>query len=220
MDLRSPAEVSDAQGLDDWRVLARSLHAVFATGTFAAGLELVERIAAAAEAVDHHPDVTLTYPRVLVGLTTHDAGGLTDRDVDLARTISAIARDLDVTAEPARPAALEVAIDAIDIGPVRRFWQAVYGLDGRPEGDEVVDPTGQLPTLWFQQMDAPRPQRNRIHLDVLVPHDVVAGRLAAALAAGGRLVHDGEAPSFWVLADPEGNEVCLCTWQPSAAAGP
>ena len=55
--------------------------------------------------------------------------------------------------------------------------------------------------------------RNRIHLDVDVPHDVAQSRLQAALAAGGTLLDDRAAPAFWVLADPEGNEACICTWQ-------
>ena len=62
-------------------------------------------------------------------------------------------------------------------------------------------------------MDASRSQRNRIHVDVSVPHDEAAHRIAAALAAGGRLLSDAEAPAFWVLADPEGNEACVTTWQ-------
>jgi 4a-hydroxytetrahydrobiopterin dehydratase len=62
-------------------------------------------------------------------------------------------------------------------------------------------------------MDAPRPQRNRIHLDISVPHELAAGRIEAAVAAGGRVVYEKEAPAFWVLADPEGNEVCITTWQ-------
>ena len=76
-----------------------------------------------------------------------------------------------------------------------------------------VDPYGRAPAFWFQQMDAPRPQRNRIHVDVTVPHDVAEQRITAALAAGGTLVSDKAAPAFWVLADPEGNEACICTWQ-------
>jgi 4a-hydroxytetrahydrobiopterin dehydratase len=62
-------------------------------------------------------------------------------------------------------------------------------------------------------MDAPRPQRNRIHVDVSVPHDEAAGRIAATLAAGGALLDDKEAPAFWVLGDAEGNEACITTWQ-------
>jgi 4a-hydroxytetrahydrobiopterin dehydratase len=61
-------------------------------------------------------------------------------------------------------------------------------------------------------MDEPRPQRNRIHFDVVVPDDEAGHRIQAALDAGGRLINDSEAPAFWVLADPEGNEACVCTW--------
>jgi 4a-hydroxytetrahydrobiopterin dehydratase len=77
----------------------------------------------------------------------------------------------------------------------------------------IVDPLRIGPPFWFQQMDAPRPQRNRLHIDVTVPHDVADGRVAAAIQAGGKLVTDERARSFWVLADPEGNEACVCTWE-------
>jgi 4a-hydroxytetrahydrobiopterin dehydratase len=79
--------------------------------------------------------------------------------------------------------------------------------------DPLIDPLGQGPAVWFQQMDAPRPQRNRIHLDVSVPHDEAEARIQATLAAGGALRSDAAAPAFWVLADPEGNEACVTTWQ-------
>ncbi|WP_448615406.1 VOC family protein [Modestobacter sp. URMC 112] len=72
---------------------------------------------------------------------------------------------------------------------------------------------GLLPSVWFQQMDAPRVQRNRLHVDVTVAHDEAEPRVRAALAAGGRLLDDSAARAFWVLADAEGNEVCVCTWQ-------
>ena len=61
-------------------------------------------------------------------------------------------------------------------------------------------------------MHYPRPQRNRVHLDVTVPHDETGLRVSAALAAGGRLVSDARARRFWVLSDAEGNECCICTW--------
>jgi 4a-hydroxytetrahydrobiopterin dehydratase len=91
----------------------------------------------------------------------------------------------------------------------------VLGYVDEPGGhgpqDGIVDPAGQLPAIWFQQMDAPRPQRNRVHFDITVAHDEAEPRVSAALAAGGRLVDDTFARSFWVLADAEGNEVCVCT---------
>ncbi|TDE13078.1 VOC family protein [Jiangella asiatica] len=120
--------------------------------------------------------------------------------------------------DPVRVAqSIELGIDALDIPSVRPFWKAVLGYADEPghtgPKDPLIDPRGQGPAVWFQQMDAPRPQRNRIHLDVTVPHDEAEHRMAAALEAGGRLVYDAEAPAFWVLADPEGNEACICTWQ-------
>ena len=201
-----------------WRVLLGRLHATFDTGSFADGLVLVERIAALAAEADHHPDVDLRYALVHVSLVSHDAGGLTERDVALAAQISAVADELGVSATPTAPQVLEIAVDALDIPAVRPFWKAVLGYDddlpqaGDPE-PALIDREGIGPAVWFQQMDAPRPQRNRIHLDVTVPQDVAEQRVAAAIAAGGHLVSDRRAPSFWVLADAEGNEACVCTWQ-------
>lgn len=72
-------------------------------------------------------------------------------------------------------------------------------------------------------MDEPRSQRNRIHFDIAVPHDEAEARMAAAVEAGGSVVYDGEAPAFWVLADVEGTEICICTWEgrdaPTSSAG-
>ena len=130
-----------------------------------------------------------------------------------------------MAAQPGASTRTEVAIDAMDIDLVRPFWAAVLGyVDESPhEPGDVVrairDPAGVGPDYWFQQMDEPRPQRNRIHIDVTVPHDEVDERIAAALAAGGRLVSDAWARAFWVLADPEGNEACLCTWRTGADVG-
>ena len=209
---RTGRQVSESRGLDDWRVLLRTLQASFRTGSMAKGIEFAARIGVAADEANHHPDLTITYPRVHVLLTTHDTNGLTSRDVDLARTISAIAVGLGIAAEPIVVTQLEIAIDALDIAAVKPFWEALLGYKPRL-GDDSVDPYGRAPAFWFQQMDAPRPQRNRIHIDVTVPHDVAEQRIAAALAAGGTLVSDKAAPAFWVLADPEGNEACICTWQ-------
>ena len=112
--------------------------------------------------------------------------------------------------ETTRVAELEIAIDAMDIPAVRPFWAAVLGYDDG-HGHDLVDPESIRPSVWFQQMDEPRPQRNRIHFDVWVAPEEAEPRMARAIDAGGRLVSDTEAPSFWVLADPEGNEACICT---------
>jgi len=79
------------EGLSDWRFVNDTLHATFETGDFTSGLRLVNRIGDAAESANHHPDVLLTYPKVEVTLTSHDAGGVTSRDVSMAREISTLA---------------------------------------------------------------------------------------------------------------------------------
>ena len=199
--------------LADWRYLLGRIEAMFQTGSFERACGLAKRIGAAAEDAGHHPDIDIRYPdQVHVALRTHSAGGVTRRDLDLARTISALASTDGSPSLPTRPQALEVAIDAMDIPAVLPFWEAVLGYERDGKG-AIVDPLRIGPAFWFQQMDEPRPQRNRIHLDVTVPHDVAEQRIAAALAAGGTMVSDGRARAFWVLADPEGNEACICTWQ-------
>ena len=207
-DLLSGDQISEL-GVDDWRSMYGLLEARFATGDFAAGLRLVTAIGAAAEAANHHPDVTLTSSYVHVVLTSHDVGGKTVRDVDLAREISRIADGLGLSAEPSAVQRLELSLDTSDLPAMVRFWAAALELE--PAGDEVTDPARILPTIWFQETDAHDEPRQRWHLDIRVPPDRVHERIAAALAAGGTLVSDDEAPRFWVVADPEGNKVCYCT---------
>ena len=140
-----------------------------------------------------------------------DYYGLSERDLELARQISAVARELGVPADPSAVQTVQVTIDAL-VGPeVMPFWRAVLGYQDRGDSPEdLIDPRGRGPSFWFQQMDAPRPQRNRVHIDVWVPHDQAEARVAAALAAGGHLVTDQYAPEWWVLADAEGNEADVC----------
>ncbi|MEE6288224.1 VOC family protein [Georgenia sp. MJ173] len=209
---RITARQVDDAGLADWRVLAGSLHARFRTGSFVAGLRLVTAVTELAEAANHHPDVTLTYPHVDLELLSHDVGELTQRDLDLARQISDLARSQGVEAQPAAVTALEVGLDTADSAAVGPFWAAL--LTGDPTGvddDEVADPGGRLPPLWFQGTEPHETPRQRFHLDLWVAPEVAEGRIAAAVAAGGRVVDDSHAPSFTVLADPDGNRACVCT---------
>lgn len=210
MNTLTATQVYEEGGLEDWRVVLGSLHSSFRCDGMAQGLEFAARIGAAADAANHHPDLGIRYFRVMVELVTHDAGGLTTKDVEMARTISGIAAELELAAEPEVPQVTEIAIDALDIDAVRPFWEAVTGYEEQPDGS-LADVPNRQPPIWFQQMDAERGQRNRIHLDINVPVDVAEARLAAALDAGGTLLSSERAPAFWVLADPEGNEACICT---------
>lgn len=205
------ADILDA-GLADWRKLARALHARFRTGDFAAGLAFVNAVGEAAEAADHHPDITLAYSFVDLELISHDVGEITGRDLDLARRISEIAREQGLSADPTVLAEVEIALDTANVATLGPFWAAL--LTGSPDslvGDDVIDRAGRVPLLWFQRTEAHETPRQRFHLDLWVPHDLAEERIAAAVAAGGWVVDAEQAPSFVVLSDDEGNQVCVCT---------
>ncbi len=212
-----------AEGLADWRFFLMRLHARFSTGSFVKGLELVTRVTEAAEQADHHPDVVLTYPHVDIDLSSHDVHGVTSRDIALARRISEIARDLGVDATPREVSTLELALDVPDHAAVKPFWAAVLAYGDTRHDSEIMDPGGRNNTLWFQEApEAVGEVQQRFHLDIVVPREIAEERVAAAVAAGGTLVTDEHAPSFWVLADAHGNKVCVCTAdgrEPEASAG-
>ena len=211
----SPRQFLEADGVHDWRVLGEGGCTYFRTGSFEAGARLVHAISELAGVDEHRPDVDLRPGGVTVRVITitDDYYGMSVRDVELARQISAVARDMGISADPSVVQSVQVSIDALVAPEVMPFWRAVLGYQDRADSPEedLIDPRGRGPSFWFQQMDAPRPQRNRIHIDVWVPHDQAEARIAAAIAAGGRLVTDKYAPEFWVLADAEGNEVCVAT---------
>lgn len=207
------AEFAALEGVDDWRVALGAIHATFAAGTYPAAAELVSAITEAAERLVHHPDIDVRYPgTVSVTIMTHATGGLTTLDVDLAREISRLALAAGADADSSGVQVTELAIDTMDADRIRPFWAAV--LDYRvAEDGSLADPRRQGWPIWFQQMDEPRTDRNRFHLDISVPHDAAEQRIAAAIAAGGTLVSDARAKAFWILADADGNEACVCTWQ-------
>ncbi|WP_110181501.1 4a-hydroxytetrahydrobiopterin dehydratase [Nocardioides solisilvae] len=202
-----------AAGLPDWRLLQHALHARFLTPDYATGLALVAEVGAVAEEQDHHPDLDLRYGHLDVRTHSHDAGGVTERDLRLARRTSELAAARGARPVPERLSVLELALDTPDRDAVRPFWQAVLAPGDAGAGgadDEVRDDSGRLPVLWFQSSGAEEP-RQRFHLDVVVPPEQAGARVEAALAAGGTLVGDDEAPAYVVLADPDGNRVCVCT---------
>ncbi len=199
------------EDLEGWRKVLDRLVVRYATGDFSTGATLVGRIAEAADRADHHPDVDLRYPHLTVSLKSHDVGAITQRDIRMARTISGLAADAGVDATEHAPDVLELALDTPDREAVKPFWAALLGYQDAEV--EVVDRAGRTTTLWFQDTDSRAPDRQRFHLDVSVPHDVAQQRIADALDAGGTLVSDARAPAFWVLADPDGNQACICTWQ-------
>jgi 4a-hydroxytetrahydrobiopterin dehydratase len=189
------------------------LYATYKTGDFDGAAVLVAQVAELADAQNHHPDIRLSYGSVEFDVSSHDAGGVTDRDIALARGIQEIADALGATSQPVRPTRHELAIDCVDADAVRDFWRVGMGYVESPSDDaiDLVDPRGRGPKVWFQQMDPPRTDRNRIHVDVYVPTADAERRVQDVVAVGGFLLTDEFAPDWWVLADVEGNELCVCT---------
>ncbi len=205
-------QIADA-GLVGWVNLGDGLRTRIGTAGFAAGLALVDAIGAAAERAGHHPDLDLRWSHVDVHVVSHDVDGTTERDVALARTITALAADAGATTDGSALSRVNLALDTPDHTAVLPFWRALLAMADRPGyDDEVHDPAGANRSVWFQPSGSAEP-RQRWHLDVWVDPSQVQPRIDAALAAGGRVVDAEEAPSFWVLADPEGNRSCLATWQ-------
>ncbi|HVX44707.1 MAG TPA: VOC family protein [Mycobacteriales bacterium] len=214
-------QASDAATPLGWRYILGVLRTAVRADSFADALGVARDAAVATGAeADGHLRLDVRPDGVDLTLQSVAVAAVTDRDVQLARRITAAVRARGAGTEPMLDRSvqlIEIAIDAMDIPAVRPFWKAVLDYADEPgrsgPTDPLVDPRWQGPAVWFQQMDSPRPQRNRIHLDVSVPHDEVARRMQAALEHGGVMVSDTAAPAFWVLADAEGNEACLTTWQ-------
>ena len=164
---------------------------------------------------DSH-DVDLRSDGVTVRMLTitDDYCGMTRSHVDLAGKISATARGLGISADPSAVQSLLVIPGATDRAEVMPFWRAVLGYEPRRDSpdEDLVDPRSRGASFWFEQMDEPRPDGGcAIQVAIWVPYEQAEARIAAALAAGGRMVRDQFAPSWWTLADAAGNEADIAT---------
>jgi 4a-hydroxytetrahydrobiopterin dehydratase len=217
-----------AADLADWRLLGQGLHARFRAEGFGAGARFVSAIAELGDVLGRHPRVTLGDGYVDVKLvsddavyrddegTEHTVEWVTQHDVDLARTVSEIAVAQAVRADPASITTIELALDTADAARIAPMWAALLtgstDAHGRGTiGDDVRDDTGRVPILWFQDTDEHETPRQRFHIDVWVAPEVADERIAAAVAAGGTIVDDSQAPSYTVIADQDGNRACVCT---------
>ena len=207
-----------------WRLILGAARTHVRVGSLAQAVSATGNVIAAAGAgADEFLQADLRADCVILTLQSRDTGWVSQHEVDGARRISAAVRELGLVTDPGGAGSvrsaqiMEIAIDAMDMTAIRPFWLAILGYGDEPgklgPQNALVDPLGEGPAIWFQPMDAPRPQRNRIHFDISVPHDEAQHRIQAALAAGGTLRSDAGAPAFWVLADAEGNEACVTTWQ-------
>jgi 4a-hydroxytetrahydrobiopterin dehydratase len=196
--------------LPDWRLRLGALHTAYAAPSSAAALAFAAAVGEAAESADHHPDLDWRYRHVFLRTTTHQAGGaVTQRDLELAAAVSTLAADAGLTAVPQLSRTVEIAIDAADPEALKATWRAALGYRPGRDADELVDPWSRSPTVWFQRTATPA--ESRIHLDVHVVADEAPGVLDHVAGTGGRLLDGSHAPSWWVMADGDGNRLCVCT---------
>lgn len=207
-------EFLGAEGVDDWVVLHGGATAVFRVGSLVEAARLAEAVASVA---GDEPGILLTVaPDCLTVRLTRDVWQLEKRHVEAARAVSAIASTHGARADRRAVQEVQLAVaaqpDAADIG----FWRSVLGYAPMAD-DSGVDPLGHGSTVWMQELDSEKPLRHAMHVDVSVAREHAEQRLTAALAAGGRIVDDSEAPRWWILADRAGNRVCIAAWPDGAA---
>ena len=215
-DYIAPKDFQAAEGVEDWRLTSEGACAFFRTGSFVESAKLVQAISELPGVEDHRPAVDIRVDGVTVRLITHtdDWFGPSQRDVETARRVSSAARQLGLSAEPSAIQSVLIVPGAPNIKEVMPFWRAVLGYEPRRDSpdEDLVDPRDRGPAFWFEQMDEPRADGGgAIHIAVWVPSEEAEARIAAAIAAGGRMVRDEFAPSWWTLADAYGNEADIAT---------
>jgi 4a-hydroxytetrahydrobiopterin dehydratase len=206
-------EFLSADGVDDWAVLHGGPTAVIRVDSLAAATRLAAAVAEV-EGLERRTLLTAASDRLTVKLT-REMWGTEERHIDVARAISAIAREHGAVAERGAVQEVQLAVSAkpetIDLG----FWRAVLGYAPMHE-DNCIDPLGQGSTVWMQDLDPNKPLRHAMHVDVSVARDHAEARMKAAVAAGGTIVDESSAPGAWILADRSGNKVCIAAWPDGA----
>ena len=196
-------------------MLPEGAYAFFRSDSFAAAARFVEAISPRVREGDEpHVDIRGDGVTVLLRSFKKAGYGLVQADLDLARAISTIAREMGLTADAAAIQSLSIIPGATDRRGIMPFWQAVLAYDPRPDSpdEDLVDPHERLAPFWFEEMDELRSDGvGTVHLVVWVPWDKAEARVAAGLAAGGRMVRHNTEELFWTLADPAGNEVDIAT---------
>ncbi|MFC6287127.1 4a-hydroxytetrahydrobiopterin dehydratase [Nocardioides sp. GCM10027113] len=238
MDMLTGEQIAEA-GLADWRKLAQGLHARYEVDDFGTAARFVTAVGEDGDALGHHPRVAIGPRYVDLKLSSDDAvyrddegtehvvEWVTRKDVELARRITELAADHKVSADPASVSVIELGLDTARSATIAPVWAALLTGDPGAQGrgtpsDEVRDATGRVPNLWFgdaDESDESASARQRFHVEVYVAPEAAGQRIAAALAAGGTVVDDSEAPSLTVIADQDGNRAVVCADVSTAGKG-
>ncbi len=226
MDMLKGEQIAEAN-LTDWRKLAQGLHARYVVDDFGSGVRFVARWARRATRSATTRAWSIGKGYVDFKLVSDDAiyrdgegtehvvGWVTQQDVDLARRITEIAVDHKLDADPASVSDIELGLDTASSATIAPVWAALLtgSADAQGRGtpsDEIRDATGRVPNLWFGDADEPQAPGQRFHIEVYVAPEAAAPRIAAAVAAGGTVVDDSDAPSLTVIADQDGNKGVVC----------
>ncbi|MGA9747903.1 MAG: VOC family protein [Nocardioides sp.] len=226
MDMLTGEQIAEAD-LRDWRKLAQGLHARYLVDDFGVGVRFLAAVGEAGDALGHHPRVSMGVGYVDLKLVSDDAiyrdgegtelvvEWVTQQDVELARRITEIAAGQELDADPSSVSVIELGLDTADSATIAPVWAALLTGSAEAQGrgtpsDEVRDATGRVPNLWFGDADGHATSRQRFHVEVYLAPEVAEERVAAAVAAGGTVVDDSNAPSLTVIADQDGNRGVLC----------
>jgi 4a-hydroxytetrahydrobiopterin dehydratase len=200
-----------AADVEDWRVLGDGAHVRYRC----ASLQEAARFAAAV--VDRTatrqppPGIDLRAASVTIHLPELAGSYLEVADLALARTVQATAREQGLVPDPSSLRSFQLAVARAPGVEVQAFWEAILGYVPISEWDSR-DPHEHGPRVWFHDLENGRTGRGRTHFDVYVPAEEAERIVAAALAAGGRVADDSNAPEWWTLASPDNHGVDVAPW--------
>ncbi|MEL4317492.1 VOC family protein [Leifsonia sp. YIM 134122] len=226
MDMLTGEKIAEAR-LTEWRKLAQGLHARYLVDDFGTGARFVAAVGEAGDEFGHHPSAAIGDGYVDLKLVSADAvyrdddgteyvvEWVTQQDVDLARRITEIAAEHKLDPDPTSVSVIELGLDTGRSATIAPVWAALLTGNAEAQGhgspsDEIRDATGRVPNLWFGDADETETSGQRFHLEVYVAVEVAQQRIAAAVAAGGTVVDDSDAPSLTVIADQDGNTGVIC----------
>jgi 4a-hydroxytetrahydrobiopterin dehydratase len=205
-----------AEGVERWRIISDGATAFYPTASFQASVRLVDAIGGIDGIDQHPPKLDIRHDGVTVRFLTKRAEGyrLTTTDLELAQAVERVATEQGLTADPTGVQCLLIIPGAPDRSAIMPFWRAILGYEPRIDSpdEDLVDPHDRDAAFWFERMDEPRADgKGAIHVVVSVPFEQAHARIDAALAVGGRIVYDANAPEWWTLEDPAGNQADIAS---------
>lgn len=202
----SAAEFHSAEGVEDWRVTCDGPAAVFTAMSLEHAASLIAPVVAAAARHGVKPDIDVRPESVVVRVPYQDWDGMPAGVAGFAADVSAVAASAGLTADPSLVRAVSIYVAQHSEADVRPFFMAAFGY-GEFGDTDAVDPLRAMPRMAFNPLNVDTAGRGRTHFDLYVPADQTQARVDAAIAAGGRLVDDSQAPMWWTVASPDNHGI-------------